>query len=97
MCFIITSLQCGDINKEQNTVRIQMEINRHTVHLHFDCLIREYIYSLGLKLGSTLPPHSFRRAYIYSVEKIIIWSPDCMIGGNGIQFRCDHKYTMESQ
>ena len=29
MCFIITSLQCGDINKEQNTVRIQMEINRH--------------------------------------------------------------------
>ena len=26
MCFIITSLQCGDINKEQNTVRIQMEI-----------------------------------------------------------------------
>ena len=45
------------------------------VHLHFDCLIREYIYSLGLKLGSTLPPHSFRRAYIYSLEKIIIWSP----------------------
>ena len=31
MCFIITSLQCGDINKEQNTVRIQMEINRHIV------------------------------------------------------------------
>jgi len=21
----------------------------------------------------------------------------CMIGGNVIQFRCDHKYTMESQ
>ena len=47
-----------------------------TVHLHFDCLIREYIYSLGLKLGSTLPPHSFTRAYIYSLEKIIIWSPE---------------------
>jgi len=46
-----------------------------TVYLHFDCLIREYIYSLGLKLGSNLPPHSFRRAYIYSLEKIIIWSP----------------------
>jgi len=30
----------------------------------------------GLKLGSTLPPHSFRRAYIYSLEKIIIWSPE---------------------
>jgi len=40
-----------------------------TVHLHFDSLIREYIYSLGLKLGSTLPPHTFRRAYIYSLEK----------------------------
>jgi len=39
-------------------------------------LIREYIYSLGLKLGSTLPPHLFRRAYIYSIEKIIIWSPE---------------------
>jgi len=46
-----------------------------TVHLHFDCSIREYIYSLCLKLGSTLPLHSFRRAYIYSLEKIIIWSP----------------------
>jgi len=40
MCFIITSLQCGDINKEQNTVRIQMEINRHNrgvCHLFFPC------------------------------------------------------------
>jgi len=41
-----------------------------------DCLIRECIYSLGLKLRSTLPPHSYRREYIYSLEKIINWSPD---------------------
>ena len=33
-------------------------------------------YSLGLKLGSTLPLHSFSREYNYSLEKIIIWSPD---------------------
>jgi len=45
-----------------------------SVLLHSDYLIREYIYSLGLKLGSTctLPPHSFRRVYIYSLDKINI-------------------------
>jgi len=53
----------------------------------FDCLIREYIYSLGLKLGSTLPPHSFRGAYINSLEKIIIRSP----GHDFSDFRCWQK------
>ena len=35
----ITSLQCGDINKEQNTVRIQIEINRHIKQfcVHLQC------------------------------------------------------------
>jgi len=42
-----------------------------SVLLHSDCLIKEYIYSLGLKLGSTLPPHSLRRVYIYSLEKYL--------------------------
>jgi len=42
-----------------------------SAHSHSDCLI----YSLCLKLGSTLPPHSERREYIYSLEQIIIWSP----------------------
>jgi len=36
-----------------------------STHLHSDCLIKEYIYSLSLKLESALPPHSFRRYFIY--------------------------------
>jgi len=43
-----------------------------SVHLHSDILSKEYIYSLSLELESTLPPHSFKREYIYSLEKIII-------------------------
>ena len=47
------------------------------VHSHSDFfLIKEYIYSLSLKLESTLPPDSFKNEYIYSLENIIIWSPD---------------------
>jgi len=47
-----------------------------SVHSHSDCLIKEYIYSLSLKLEITLPPHSFKREYINSLEKMIIWSPE---------------------
>jgi len=32
--------------------------NVFSTHLHSDRLIKEYIYSLGLKLGITLLPHS---------------------------------------
>jgi len=46
---------------------------------------KEYIYSMGLKLGSTLPPRSFKRAYIYSLEKIIILSPVANICLNKIK------------
>jgi len=60
---------------------------RVSVHLHFDCLINEYIYSLALKLGSTLPPYSFRRAYIYFLEKIIIWSPVSGYALGGVSVR----------
>jgi len=52
MCFIITSLQCGDINKEQNTVLIQMEINRHSYTLFFSlCLFILLCLSVSLSLS----------------------------------------------
>ena len=56
-------------------MNIKNQKNNVFLHIHNACLTKQYIYPLCLKSGCTLLPRFFLREYIYSLGKIIIWSP----------------------